>query len=170
MRTDQGQRADRDCELTAVNEDEALPGSGADTLASGGLAMPQVCVAPPAGWVLLLARSGTRPLLAARQGALAARRPWSRRLVGRQRLHSACHTVAAPLVSVTACSERPALPTHTPSVKRSVKPTHRLSRKSLMVPVFTVANPRAPGRGATARGMTMPDTSLCTWPSAPVPR
>jgi hypothetical protein len=44
---------------------------------------------------------------------------------------------------LTACIGRPpALPTQTPTVKRSVLPMHQLSRISLLVPVFTAAWPR----------------------------
>src|SRR5690349_7610524 len=47
-------------------------------------------------------------------------------------------TGAAPLVPLTSCIGSPEkLPTQTPTVKRLEKPTHQLSRMSLLVPVLT---------------------------------
>ena len=67
--------------------------------------------------------------------AFIARSPW--------KPTTSASTGAAPLTPLTPCMGSPlALPTQTPTVNRSVKPMHQLSRMSLLVPVLTAAKPR----------------------------
>ena len=58
-------------------------------------------------------------------------------------LITSSHTGAAPVTPLTSCMGAPeALPTQTPTVKRSEKPRHQLSRIAWLVPVFTAVKKR----------------------------